>query len=215
MGVIWVVDQPESNLPEYLLALMGNFPCRVIGSVQSINKLVKISSFAKPNLLFVNMLSCENSPRYVRELIACDLPAIPVVLLFDDSDAIENHLNWNIGASAGEIVARVRKLLLASIAYQQSKIFLDNVVFDTENLTIEDRSLNFKDFLTPKEAKILRLFINKRGNCVSREAIKQNVWSGAAVSDRTIDSHISRLRKRLIEANIAIESIYGGGYILK
>ena len=66
-----------------------------------------------------------------------------------------------------------------------------------------------------KEARILRAFLQNPGRCMSRDEIREKVWEETTVSCRTIDSHVSRLRKRLGQAGVGIESIYGGGYMLR
>ncbi len=67
--------------------------------------------------------------------------------------------------------------------------------------------------LSFKEAKLLRLFMQSAGTSLSRSDILMKVWENVRVSPRTIDCHISRLRKKLANAPIHIESIYGGGYV--
>ncbi len=67
--------------------------------------------------------------------------------------------------------------------------------------------------LSFKEAKLLRFFMQSAGISLSRNDILSKVWENVRVSPRTIDCHISRLRKKLVDAPIRIESIYGGGYI--
>lgn len=66
-----------------------------------------------------------------------------------------------------------------------------------------------------KEAQLLKLFFERPGSCLTREEISAAVWTGVKVTPRTIDSHVCRLRKRLREAAIEIQSIYGDGYRLK
>jgi DNA-binding response OmpR family regulator len=66
-----------------------------------------------------------------------------------------------------------------------------------------------------KEAQLLRLLLEQPGVCLSRETISANLWDGLKITPRTIDSHVSRLRKRLLGAEVSIESVYGGGYVLK
>lgn len=215
MGVVWVVDQPKEILPEYLSALMGNFPCRVIGSVSSVSKLLKLQSHTRPNVVLVNMTVIGSCPHLIREVLSCDLPATPIVCLFEGGTFSHGALNWRLDASAAEIVTQVRRLLRATVAYQHSKIFMDTLVLDTENHTLEDKSQGYLEILTPKETRILRVLIDQKGQCVSRDVLKEKVWNGTVVSDRTIDSHISRLRKRLMVANLAIENIYGDGYVLR
>ena len=54
--------------------------------------------------------------------------------------------------------------------------------------------------LTGKEAKLLRLLVNHRGQVVSRDAILHNVWSEQPhITPRTVDVHIAWLRQKIEE----------------
>jgi DNA-binding response OmpR family regulator len=51
------------------------------------------------------------------------------------------------------------------------------------------------------------------GRVFSREFLLEEVWGGeAVVFDRTVDSHIQRLRKKLGVAGDLIETVWGVGY---
>lgn len=66
-----------------------------------------------------------------------------------------------------------------------------------------------------KELEILQLFISNRNRVFSREEILNTVWRNeAVVVDRTVDVHITRLRKRLGEygQHIITRSGYGYGF---
>lgn len=68
--------------------------------------------------------------------------------------------------------------------------------------------------LTPGEAKILALFLSRRGKICSRDAL----FSAAALSDnsqiKTLDVHICRMRQKLPKDKYPIETIWGRGYRL-
>lgn len=66
-----------------------------------------------------------------------------------------------------------------------------------------------------KELEILQLFISNRNRVFSREEILNTVWPDeTVVVDRTVDVHITRLRKRLGEygQHIITRSGYGYGF---
>ena len=50
---------------------------------------------------------------------------------------------------------------------------------------------------------------------MSRERILEAVWRDSVVSDRTVDTHIVSLRKKLVGFNHTIATVYGAGYVLK
>lgn len=51
--------------------------------------------------------------------------------------------------------------------------------------------------LSPTEAAMLRLLWQMRGEVVDRGTFLREVWSGAVIGDRTIDTHLLHLRKKL------------------
>ena len=71
-------------------------------------------------------------------------------------------------------------------------------------------------FLTPTEFRLLSYFIEAEGRTVSREQIIENVFGYDFTGyDRTVDTHVSNLRKKLEVANPNkqhLKTIYGIGY---
>jgi len=69
-----------------------------------------------------------------------------------------------------------------------------------------------------KEFDVLHLLVQKQGDVVTREEIIQLFGDQNEIFDRTIDSHLSHIRKKLREAKaqgIAISPVYGVGYRLE
>ena len=74
-----------------------------------------------------------------------------------------------------------------------------------------DNELN----LGKKEFDILALLVKKSGEVVSRNEILDTLGEEAEIYDRTIDSHLSHLRKKLRDTgayNVQITPVYGVGY---
>ncbi len=68
---------------------------------------------------------------------------------------------------------------------------------------------------TPLEFKMLLHFAKNEDRVISREKLIDLFWGNSVnVLDRTVDAHISRLRKKLPKSGYAIKSIYGEGYSL-
>jgi phosphate:Na+ symporter len=69
--------------------------------------------------------------------------------------------------------------------------------------------------LTPTEFELLRQLLSSRGKVLSRQQLMDTVWAGVVVTDRTVDVHITRLRKKLgVYAN-NIVSRPGFGYVFE
>lgn len=91
---------------------------------------------------------------------------------------------------------------------------LDSLVLYPDLLAIDILPEKEKVPLTHKEAKLLRLLMEKYPEHASREEINHFVWQGAKISPRSIDCHISRLRKRIEGAELDVTCVYGQGYLL-
>jgi DNA-binding response OmpR family regulator len=67
--------------------------------------------------------------------------------------------------------------------------------------------------LTPKEFELLWLFAAHPGRAYSREYLVEHVWGyDFDGMDRTVDSHIMRLRKKLGPLGDKIVTVWGVGY---
>ncbi|MBP6218949.1 MAG: winged helix-turn-helix transcriptional regulator [Oligoflexales bacterium] len=88
-----------------------------------------------------------------------------------------------------------------------------NLLFNTQSWELqvepEDETLS----LSLKEGIILKLFMENPRNCLSRDFIQRAVWGKTSISPRSIDSHISKLRRKLRLSEANIEGVYGAGYV--
>lgn len=69
--------------------------------------------------------------------------------------------------------------------------------------------------LEPIQTKIIKLFFEHPDQLLTRKHLKDVVWKDTAISPRSIDAQISKLKKRFPEFNDMIESVYGQGYIIR
>lgn len=67
--------------------------------------------------------------------------------------------------------------------------------------------------LTQIEYKLLVHFAKHEGQVLSRDQLLEGVWGNSTfISDRTIDTHVSHLRKKLQDTDCALRAVYGVGY---
>ncbi len=124
-----------------------------------------------------------------------------------------------------EVLARVRAVLRRShvsqqYAYNLSKgIQEPDIVFKTLRVDRNEKTcyLNGEPVtLTKTEFEILMFFLTHRGRIYSREEIIREVWpEDVAVSNRTIDTNITRLRKKIEPYGNNIITRLGFGYGFK
>jgi two-component system alkaline phosphatase synthesis response regulator PhoP len=119
--------------------------------------------------------------------------------------------------NSDELVARVNALL--------RRVHKENLTpvmkFDFGNVTADFSQMEFFKngdpvSLAAKEAELLRLLINLRGQILTREQILKHVWSEQPfITERTVDVHIAWLRQKLEdtpESPKHILTIRGEGY---
>lgn len=96
----------------------------------------------------------------------------------------------------------------------RQKIEMGNLVVDVEsyNVTCFGKEIQ----LTPSEFKLLTSLIKNEGRVLTRERLIDLVkGEGVTVVDRSIDTHIFGLRKKLGKCSDIVETIRGVGYRVK
>ncbi|MBE9108696.1 response regulator [Nodosilinea sp. LEGE 07298] len=116
-----------------------------------------------------------------------------------------------------ELLARVRVLLRRAQAPILSLLEWGDLQLDpnSQEVTYGETALN----LTPKEYRLLELFLRKPSQVFSRSAIIDSLWNcGEAPGEDTVTAHIKGLRRKLTEVGAPadlIKTVYGVGYRLK
>jgi two-component system phosphate regulon response regulator PhoB/two-component system alkaline phosphatase synthesis response regulator PhoP len=148
---------------------------------------------------------------------------IPVVMLTARGEEFDRVLGLEIGAddyvtkpfSPKELVARVKAVLRRheKKAAPETVELADGVIMDLNRyeLTVSGRKVD----VTTTEFKLLGILAERRGWVFSRDEILSRLWGDEkSVLDRTIDVHITNLRKKLGKAGRLIENVRGIGYKL-
>jgi len=151
---------------------------------------------------------------------------VPILMLTARVDEIDRLLGLEMGADdyvckpflPREVVARIRTILRRVQQHPtvttDEKIEYRGIVLSPERFLcrIGEEELD----LTPVEFRMLQALMSHPGRVRSRGSLmKSSYQDDRIVSDRTIDSHIKNLRKKLSEAvddDEIIHSIYGVGY---
>lgn len=145
---------------------------------------------------------------------------VPIIMITARVEEIDRLLGLELGAddyickpfSPREVVARVKTVLRRSREHQPppaSSLVLDP---DRFRATLKGHDLD----LTAVEFKLLHFLYQNPGRIYSRSQLMDRIYSDQRiVSDRTIDSHIKKLRKKIAAVapdDELIHSIYGVGY---
>ena len=149
---------------------------------------------------------------------------IPIIILSARSEDSDKSLGLDTGAddyiskpfSPKELISRVKALL------RRARPALVNDILQHNDLTLSlsEMKVTFKNNnvkLGPKEFKLLTLLMERPGHIFSRGKLLDLVWGhGVYVEERTVDVHMSRLRKALKTASDEnldpIRTVRDGGY---
>jgi len=145
---------------------------------------------------------------------------IPVIFLTAKDSTSDKVKGLKLGADdyivkpfeAVELLARI-EAVLRRIKPAERVITVDNTVvyLDQRTVTVEDSPKE----LTNREFELLEVLINNRNIALSREKLLDLAWGYDYFGDtRTVDVHITKLRKKLNFEN-RIKTVYKLGYRLE
>jgi len=112
----------------------------------------------------------------------------------------------------GELLARIRALQRRSPALQSTRLVVGDLELDPA--TREVRVGARRPTLTATELAILEILVRRSPAVVERRSIALHVWDeeADALGSNTIDVHLARLRAKLAEGRVKIETVRGVGY---
>ncbi|MGD8538273.1 MAG: response regulator transcription factor [Candidatus Aminicenantes bacterium] len=188
------------------------------------NQGVQAAERERPDLIILDiMLPKKDGFTVCRELREKGLD-MPILMLSAKGEEADKVLGLEVGAddyltkpfSRLELMARVKALLRRK---QRKDIELDKYCFATVEI-------DFKNFratkgqtpinLTMREFDMMRLFIQRRGNVISRSQFLDEIWGYEKYpTTRTVDIHVAKLRQKLEpkpESPQFILTVHGIGY---
>ena len=184
------------------------------------SRVVSLVREQMPDLILLDqMLPGRNGMEICREIRT--FSEVPIIMVSAGCGVNERLQGLEIGAddyickpfSLREVVARV-KMVLRRVGRRHQPPPAHAVDFDEARFHAELHGKNLD--LTVIEYRILQLLSQNPGRIYSRMQLMLYVYKDQrVVCDRTIDSHIKKLRKKIIEAAPGLEliqSLYGIGY---
>ena len=152
-----------------------------------------------------------------------DTKLLPIIMLSARSEEADKSLGLDTGAddyiskpfSPMELVSRVKALIRRT----NTSMSIDELIVGELKISLSEMQVFRNDQLIklgPKEFKLLTLLAERPGHIFSRQKLLDTVWGvGIFIEDRTVDVHMSRLRKalRINETDTdLIRTVRDGGY---
>ena len=177
----------------------------------------------RPDLVILDLMLPQIDGREVCRILRRESD-VPIIMLTALSEEIDQVTGLEIGAddyitkpfSVRALVARVRALLRRTRGdiKAPSIIRVGGLEIDSEKYAVSFNNSPIK--LTPNEFKLLILLASRSNQTLTREQLLEDLHGTASSMDRSVDSHIKNLRKKLETASgkPMIETVYGVGYRL-
>jgi len=214
--ILIVEDEPKlaSLLRDYLL--QAGFSVEILADGLAVVPWVREHT---PQLILLDlMLPSRDGMEICKEVRS--FSTVPVVMVTARVEEIDRLLGLELGAddyickpfSPREVVARVKAVLRRAgpgCTVRNQGLQLDESRYQA---LLHGRDLE----LTAVEFKLLSFLAANPGRIYSRNQLMDRIYADQrTVSDRTIDSHIKKLRKKIADAapeEELIHSVYGVGY---
>lgn len=150
---------------------------------------------------------------------------VPVIFLTASSDEFSVVTGLDMGADdyiskpfrPRELVSRIRSVLRRA-GKRQSIITLGDLSVDTDKGTVTRDGKEV--YLSALEYKLLLVFLNNRGQVLTRDKLLEEIWDSAGdyVGDNTLTVYIKRLREKIEQDPqnpVYIRTVRGLGYRLE
>ena len=215
-------DKDISRLVEYNLAKGQYRTVRAADGETALNMAKK----DLPDLIILDIMLPKMDGLEVCRALKRDskTAAIPILMLTAKAEEVDKIVGLEMGAddyvtkpfSPRELVARVGSILRRARPAPAGEIFRQG----TLEVDFAKYSAKFKGEpvdMTTKEFGLLKALIDARGRALSREYLLETVWGydrSADLETRTVDAHITHLRKKLKSIAKRIVTVKGIGYRL-
>jgi DNA-binding response OmpR family regulator len=219
---VLLIDDDVDNQSLLTDVLSGHFTMKIAKDGEEGYRMARSES---PDLILLDLLM----PR-LDGLEACALlrsheatKHIPIIVLTGSNDFEMQLKAFDLGADDLLIKPFRPRELLARIASKLKRF--DEIRRPTGLLTCGDMEMDVDRFecrvagnpvlLSVLEFNLLRFFVENFNRVLSRETILQAVWKDAVVTDRTVDTHMTSLRKKIQKSTLNFVTLYGAGYVLR
>jgi Transcriptional regulatory protein, C terminal len=230
MSMIWLVGTSDEWLEGVASVLSGFFAVRRIGSLKNFGRLITLGETPKAEPFFcvvriapsddlISIFSAFSS--FGREFRANQLCVLGD-LSADQRKVVENFRVAILGTPQDLVqTAKLLRRLMAPAKTQPVRPLGDEILrigdleIDRSTSLMRVIATGVEEALTPKEVRIIFVLSGSVNQSISREELIKKVWSGTHVSASTVDSHMSRLRKKIDQSfECRLETQYGSGWVL-
>ncbi len=219
--ILVVEDEPDTaELLELHLQNEGYRVTVAADGEQALSKLHKLM----PDMVILDLMIPEIDGLEVCKFIRKDpaTESLPVMMCTAKTSEIDKILGLEQGAddyvtkpfSPRELVLRVKNLLRRTETNQvqdENRLEIGEIRIDKSSHDVYAGDVEID--LTATEYKLLVLLTDRIGRVQSREVLLRDVWGYEPnIDTRTVDTHMQRLRTKLLTSSKHIVTVRGFGY---
>jgi len=175
-------------------------------------KGLEMARECEPDIIILDVMLPRMTGLDVCKKLRSEDNAVPIIMLTARGQEIDKVLGLKLGAddyvtkpfSFMELLARAEAVLRRTQGVATSAVALESYSFG-------DVEVDFKCYkavkaggpleLSPREYRLLKFFIEHRGEVVTRDQLLDAVWGYDTIPfTRTVDTHIAKLRKKIEES---------------
>jgi len=221
MATVLVVDD-ERNIVELTRLYLSNDGYTVLSAYDGLEALEMIRE-ERPDLVVLDIMLPNLDGWELCRRLRQGGNDVPIIMLTARGEDVDRIVGLELGAddyvvkpfNPRELVARVKAVLRRSTGENRAPkvLRLGNLEMDSERREAHVAGHEIK--LRAKEFDLLLAFAERPGLVFSRDQLLDRVWGyDFAGGTRTVDVHVARLRDKLSDSGVSIETIWGIGYKL-
>ncbi|MQY61431.1 response regulator [bacterium] len=195
--------------PGILLSLKDEFESEgyTVSTAEDGEKGLEIAKQQRPDLIILDIMLPVLDGYEVCKRLRMEGDTTPIIMLTVKDKEIDRVLGLELGAddyvtkpfSLRELMARVKAVLRRTEERAKDLTSYSFAQIELDFKKYEAKKKGKKLELTPLEFQMMKLFIQKKEQVLSRDDFLDRIWGedNTYVSFRTVDSHIANIRKKI------------------
>lgn len=203
---IWILEDDQQMQAIYEDMLSRSYKLTLFSNLQEFRH--GLDHLPAPDMMILDLMCPDGSLHTLFEELAPKLKETPFLIVsgLDEQDAIRN--SFHVGAldfiskpfSKAELQVKI-DIFLNRLTHQHQGIAA--VKLDPLSMTLHTRSERSSE-LTAKEYRILSLFLQAPEQIVPRKHLVMTLWKDINVSEKTLDVHLSNIRRKIASLGLTI-----------
>lgn len=214
-----LVVEDNLDLRELFVTTINNAGYRAFGATDGLDAL-NLMDNTHIDLIVADIMMPKMSGYELTKELRSLGNSIPILMVTakDDYDSLQKGFSFGADdymikpVNVNELLLRIQALLRRARINSEKKIVIGSTIIDYESMTVK---YNDDDIVLPlKEFNLLFKLLSFPGKIFTRQQLMDEIWGmDSETDDRTINTHINRLRDRFANnQDFEIVTIRGLGY---